>query len=155
MSQQRHEAQVSWHRDGAAFLDRRYSRAHEWAFDGGARIQASAAPCHVPVPYAVPEAVDPEEAFVASVSSCHMLWFLSIAAKRGFVIDRYVDEAHGVIEANQAGRRAFTRVTLAPKVEFGGGRSATPAELDAMHREAHNECFIANSLRCDVVIAAT
>lgn len=148
-----HRAQISWRRNGAEFIDHRYSRAHEWGFDGGARVQASAAPSNVPEPYSVPEAVDPEEALVAAASSCHMLWFLALAAKRGFVVDSYVDEASGLMARDQAGRQAFSRITLHPRVAFNGSQpSAT--ELAALHEEAHNSCFIANSLRCEITVAA-
>lgn len=149
----KHMAHISWSRKGDAFVDRRYSRVHEWRFDGGARFSASASPFNVPAPYSSTEAVDPEEAFVAAVSSCHMLWFLSIAARGGFVVDRYDDEAHGVIDRTPAGKLAFTRITLSPRIEFVGARQPTDEEVDAMHRDAHSECFIANSLTCEVVIA--
>lgn len=148
-----HRAQISWRRNGVEFVDHRYSRAHEWQFDGGARVLASAAPGNVPEPYSVPEAIDPEEALVAATSSCHMLWFLALAAKRGFVVDSYVDEASGLIGQNQAGRHAFSRITLHPQVTFSGNQP-TETELAALHEEAHNSCFIANSLRCEITIAA-
>lgn len=154
MPQQRHEARIDWHRDGANFVDQRYSRVHQWSFDGGSTVQASASPSNVPTPYSSPAAVDPEEALVAAASSCHMLWFLAIAAKRGFVVESYRDEAWGMIGDDPVGRRAFTRITLEPRIEFSGSKRPDPAEVDAMHAEAHHECFIANSLRCDVVVAA-
>ncbi len=144
-------ATVSWQRDGAAFLDNRYSRKHEWAFDGGVRVAASASPDVVPPPYAVAEAVDPEEAFVASLSSCHMLWFLSLAAKRGFRVDSYVDAAVGELKPDAAGQLAVTRVTLRPKTTFSGERIPTAAELAAVHHAAHESCFIANSVKTQVV----
>jgi organic hydroperoxide reductase OsmC/OhrA len=102
------------------------------------------------LPYSKAEAVDPEEAFVASLSSCHMLWFLSIAAKRGFCVDSYADDAVGLMEKNPSGRLAMTRVTLRPKAIFSGERLPTTVELQAMHHEAHEECFIANSVKTDV-----
>jgi organic hydroperoxide reductase OsmC/OhrA len=147
-----HRAQVSWRRNGVEFVDHRYTRGHEWYFDGGARIEASASPSNVPGPWSVPEAVDPEEALVAATSSCHMLWLLALAARRGFVVDEYTDEATGVIEGDAAGRRAFSRITLRPRVLFSGN-GPSEAELSELHEEAHNNCFIANSLRCEVVIA--
>ena len=147
-----HRAQISWRRNGVEFIDHRYSRAHEWGFDGGARVQASASPSNVPEPYSVQEAVDPEEALVAAASSCHMLWFLAHAAKRGFVVDSYVDEANGFIAADQAGRHVFTRITLHPLVAFSGDQP-TEAEVAALHEEAHDSCFIANSLRCEITVA--
>ncbi|MBI1876320.1 MAG: OsmC family protein [Acidobacteria bacterium] len=145
-------ARVQWSRRGAAFTDHRYSRGHEWSFDGGLRVAASASPGSVPLPYAVVEAIDPEEALVASASSCHMLWFLSIAAKRGLVVDTYVDDATGMMEKNGDGKLAITRITLRPRVEFAGGRRPSGDELRALHEEAHGECFIANSLRSTIVI---
>ena len=153
MPQQRHGARISWRRDDVAFVDQRYSRTHQWTLDGGATIQASASPSNVPEPYSDPNAIDPEEALVAAASSCHMLWFLAIAARQGFVIDSYVDEPEGLIEEVGAGRRAFSRITLRPQIEFSGGRRPELAEVDAMHAEAHNSCFIANSLSCDVIVA--
>lgn len=146
----RHTASISWARDGAVFTDDRYSRAHRWRFDGGIEVPASASPHVVPEPLSVAEAVDPEEAFVASLASCHMLWFLAIAAKRGFVVESYRDEAAGVIERNADGVLAMTRVTLRPEVAFGGETRPSAAEHEAMHHEAHEKCFIAASVRTDV-----
>lgn len=154
MPMHRYDARISWRRNGATFSDDRYSRGHEWSFDGGVRVSASSSPRVVPAPYSVVEAVDPEEALVASASSCHMLWFLSLAARRGFVVDSYVDDAFGVMEKNPAGKLAFTRITLRPRVEFSAQKSPTGAELDALHHAAHDECFIANSLKCEVVVEA-
>jgi len=150
----RHTAVVSWSRGDARFTDNRYSRRHVWRFDGGVEVPASSSPHAVPLPYSSAKAVDPEEAFVASISSCHMLWFLSIAAKRGYAIDRYVDEAEGFLEKNDEGRMAMTRVILRPRIAFGD-RLPSSDELASMHDEAHHECFIANSvktvIRCDPV----
>jgi organic hydroperoxide reductase OsmC/OhrA len=143
-------AVVLWERNGAAFTDNRYSRGHQWRFDGGIEVPASSSPLSVPVPLSVAEAVDPEEAFVASLSSCHMLWFLSIAAKRGFLIERYRDEAVGVMATNADGRTAMTVVTLRPDAAFAGERMPLRGELDAMHHEAHERCFIANSVKTEV-----
>jgi organic hydroperoxide reductase OsmC/OhrA len=143
-------AVVLWERNGATFTDNRYSRGHRWRFDGGIEVPASSSPLSVPVPLSVAEAVDPEEAFVASLSSCHMLWFLSIAAKRGFLIERYRDEAVGVMATNPDGRTAMTIVTLRPDVAFTGERLPSRGEIDAMHHEAHDRCFIANSVRTEV-----
>lgn len=150
----RYEARISWARDGATFTDQRYSRGHEWSFDGGVRIAASASPTVVPLPYSVVEAVDPEEALVACTSSCHMLWFLSLAAKRGFVVDRYRDEATGVMDTTPEGRLAITRITLRPRIEFSGDKSPTAEELASLHHSAHDQCYIANSLRSEVVVEA-
>jgi len=145
-----HTAVITWQRNGAAFTDNRYSRAHQWAFDGGVEIPASASPHVVPLPYSVAEAVDPEEAFVASLSSCHMLWFLSIAAGRGFVVESYRDEAKGVMGKNDEGRLAMTRVTLHPRVTFAGGSTPSAEQISAIHEAAHEQCFIANSVKSDV-----
>jgi organic hydroperoxide reductase OsmC/OhrA len=141
---------VEWKRGNAPFTDNRYSRGHTWRFDGGVEVPASSAPSVVPLPLSVAAAVDPEEAFVASLSSCHMLTFLYIAAKRGFVIDDYRDEAIGLLEKDERGGRAMTRVTLRPAIHFIGARQPTPADIDTMHHEAHEQCFIARSVKTDV-----
>src|SRR5690349_3507738 len=112
----RYEARVVWSRNGEKFLDNRYSRAHEWIFDGGARVPASSSPTIVPEPMSVAACVDPEEGLIASASSCHMLWFLSLAVKHGFVVDRYVDAADGVMDKNKDGKVAITRITLRPEI---------------------------------------
>ncbi|MET0534447.1 MAG: OsmC family protein [Steroidobacter sp.] len=142
-------ATIYWQRLGAVFTDQKYSRAHEWRFDGGVTVPGSSSPHVVRVPYSDPAAVDPEEAFVASLSSCHMLFFLSLAAKQGFVIDSYEDAAIGVMGKNEAGRMAMTVVTLRPKAIFSG-RQPTPRELDDLHHRSHEECFIASSVKTDV-----
>ena len=141
---------VIWNRNGAVFTDNRYSRGHVWQFDGGIEVPASASPQAVPKPLSVAEAVDPEEAFVASLSSCHMLWFLTIAAKRGFLVEKYRDEAIGIMAKNAEGRLAMTQVTLRPHIEFGGSNLPNKEDLDAMHHQAHEECFIANSVKTEV-----
>lgn len=150
----RYTARTAWSRDGATFSDNRYSRGHEWSFDGGVVVPASASPSIVPAPWSVAEAVDPEEALVASASSCHMLWFLSLAAKRGFVVDSYIDDAFGVMEKNAQGKLAFSRITLQPDVSFGGATQPTEDEIAFLHHDAHAECFIANSLKCEIVVEA-
>jgi len=141
---------IAWRRGTAAFTDNEYSRAHTWAFDGGIEVPASSSPAVVPLPWSQAEAVDPEEAFVASLSSCHMLWFLSIAARARFCVDSYVDDAVGVMGRNPAGKLAMTLVTLRPKVAFAGARLPTDDEIAAMHHKAHAECFIANSVKTEV-----
>ena len=145
-------ATVSWQRGDARFVDNRYSRAHEWRFDGGAIVPASSSPHSVPPPLSDSSGVDPEEAFVATLSSCHMLWFLSIAAKRGFVVDSYVDDAVGHLEKNENGRLAITRVTLRPAVRFSGEPVPTADEIGELHDRAHHECYIANSVRTVVTV---
>ena len=146
----RHTASVHWTRGDARFTDNRYSRAHVWRFDGGVEVHASSSPHSVPIPYSSAEAVDPEEAFVASLSSCHRLWFLSIAARGGFCVDRYTDNAQGLMARNAAGKMAMTQVTLRPEVVFSGEKRPTREQLDALHHKAHDECFIANSVTTDV-----
>lgn len=148
----KYEARIAWQRAGAVFTDNRYSRGHTWSFDGGVTVPASSSPLTVKAPYSVAEAIDPEEALVAATSSCHMLWFLSLAARQGFVVDRYADSAFGVMEQNADGRLAFTRITLCPAIEFAGERRPSAEEVAALHHRAHEECFIANSLKCDVVV---
>ena len=147
-----HKARIAWQSDGA-FASGRYSRRHEWHFDGGADVVASASPDVVPVPLSDPAGVDPEEALVASVASCHMLWFLSLARDAGLAVDSYVDEAEGAMGRIAPGRLALTRIALRPAIVFSG-RQPSEAELDALHREAHERCFIANSLKTDVVVEA-
>ena len=143
-------ATIRWQRDGAGFLDDDYSRAHDWVFDGGQVVPASASPHIVPLPNSVAENVDPEEAFVASLSSCHMLFFLSLAMKRGIIVDEYVDEAEGVMEKNDEGRIAITRVTLRPRASYVG-EAPGREQLEKLHHRAHDLCFIANSVRSEVV----
>lgn len=143
-------AQILWQRDGADFLANAYSRRHLIRFDGGAQLAGSSSPQVVPLPLSDPAAVDPEELFVASLSTCHMLWFLSVAAKRKFEVDSYLDNAQGVMEANAAGKMAMTKVTLRPEVTFSGGRRPSHEQLDELHHRAHEECFIANSVTTDV-----
>ena len=146
-------ATVRWNRDGAeGFTKGQYSRAHEWAFDGGAVVPASAGPAHVPPGTANLAGVDPEEAFVASLSSCHMLFFLDFARRAGLVVDDYVDEAEGVLEKRADGKMAMTKVTLHPRVTWGGDPPDDAALADLHHR-AHEACFIANSVNTDVTVA--
>lgn len=144
-------ARVLWQRGDQPFGDNRYSRGHLWQFDGGLEVPASSSPHIVPLPGSVAENVDPEEAFVASLSSCHMLFFLAIAARRGFVIDEYSDDAVGVMEKDERGRMSITRVTLRPQVRFSGEKVPSRAQLEKMHHQSHEQCFIANSVRSEVV----
>ncbi|UXB13576.1 OsmC family peroxiredoxin [Aeromonas dhakensis] len=142
-----YSATISWQRGASEpFVDQRYSRAHRWEFDGGVRVPASSSPHVVPLPWSVAENVDPEEAFVAAISSCHMLTFLWLAARAGYRVESYRDEAVGIMEANARGRQAITRVTLQPLVQFGGERQPDLAVLEQLHHQAHEECFIANSV---------
>ncbi|MGC1172305.1 OsmC family protein [Polaromonas sp.] len=143
-------AEVLWLRNEGDFAGNRYSRRHLLRFDGGLEVPGSSSPHVVPLPMSDASALDPEEAFVSSLSSCHMLWFLSIAAKRKFCVDRYFDAAEGVMEKNADGKMAMTVVTLRPDVEFSGERQPTRGELDRLHHEAHDACFIANSVKTEV-----
>ena len=151
MAGHEYHAQVHWTRGAAAFLDKRYSRGHTWRFDGGIEVPASSSPSVVRVPMSVEAAVDPEEAFVASLSSCHMLWFLHLAAEGRWCVDDYSDAATGVMGENREGRMAMLRVTLHPKVAFAGAHPDRAA-LEELHHRAHEACFIANSVTTDVRI---
>lgn len=146
-----HIAEVHWSRGDQDFLDNQYSRKHLLRFDGGIEVPGSSSPHVVPVPMSIIAAVDPEEAFVASLASCHMLWFLSIAAKQGFCVDRYTDIASGTMEKNAEGKLAMTVVTLKPLVQFSGNKMPTPQQILDMHHEAHEACFIANSVKTQVL----
>jgi organic hydroperoxide reductase OsmC/OhrA len=146
----RHEAAISWQSDGE-FATGGYSRRHEWRFDGGAVVVASSSPDVVPVPMSDATGVDPEEALVASVASCHMLWFLSLAQQAGLEVARYADAAVGEMGRIAPGRMAVTRITLRPEIDFSG--VAPDSEmLERLHGQAHERCFIANSLRAEIVV---
>ncbi len=144
-----HHATIEWGRETPDFSYETYNRDHDWAFDGGTTIRASAAPAY----RGDPGRVDPEEAFVASLSSCHMLTFLAVACKRRFVVDSYRDQAVGTLEKGPGGTFAITRVILRPRVVFGGQRTPAPEELRKLHEQAHHACFIANSVTTEVVVA--
>lgn len=141
-----HLATVRWNRGNADFGANKYSRAHDWEFDGGAVVAASASPDIVPLPLSAAENVDPEEAFVASIASCHMLYFLAIAAKRGFVVDTYTDHASGNLGKTDSGRTAMTKVTLRPDATYSGEVIPDADRIRKMHHRAHELCFIANSV---------
>ena len=144
-------ASIIWNRNDQIFIDQKYSRAHQWAFDGGVSVPASASPHIVPLPYSVEANVDPEEAFVASISSCHMLFFLDISSKKKLLIDSYIDNAEGILEKNTDGKLAMTRVILNPTIIFSGKQ---PSEelLHKIHHLSHQECFIANSVKTVVTV---
>jgi organic hydroperoxide reductase OsmC/OhrA len=147
-------ADILWHRTaGEAFVDSRYSRAHEWRFDGGVVVPASSAVASVPLPYSKSENVDPEEALVAAASSCHMLTFLYVAARARFVVDSYRDHAVGTMSADERGRKSITRIALHPRVRFSGPSAPDAASVERLHHEAHEECYIANSLRSEITVA--
>jgi len=143
-----HEASVSWQRGEQRFTDNRYSRAHAWHFDGGITVPASSSDKVLPVPLSTAEAVDPEEALVAALSSCHMLFFLSYAARAGFVVDRYEDSATGTLGKIE-GRSCMTSVTLAPHVTFQGSRPDLE-QFHQLHHAAHADCYLANSVNFEV-----
>lgn len=145
-----HTAEVTWIRGEQDFLDKRYSRRHTLRFDGGVEVPGSSSPHVVPVPMSEAAAVDPEEAFVSSLASCHMLWFLSIAAARKYRVDRYFDSATGVMAKNADGRMAMAVVTLRPRVSFSGENLPSREQVERMHHLAHEECYIANSVRTEV-----
>ncbi|MBB5605959.1 MULTISPECIES: OsmC family protein [unclassified Janthinobacterium] len=144
-------ATVSWQRAGQEFANQRYSRGHEWQFDGGLRVPASSSPLSVPLPMSVAANVDPEEALVAAASSCHMLFFLSLAAQRGYTIDDYRDDAVGEMGRQADGRTGFTRIVLRPRIAFAGTPPTADA-LAALHHDAHTRCYIANSLKADIIV---
>lgn len=143
-------AEVIWQRGEQDFLGNRYSRKHLLRFDGGLEVPGSSSPHVVPVPMSDAAAVDPEEAFIAALASCHMLWFLSIAADQQFCVDSYQDAAIGVMTKNSAGKLFISRVTLRPAVEFSGPHLPTREQIKQMHHQAHEECYIANSVRSEV-----
>ena len=146
-----HVVSVRWERDPkAAFTDHRYNRRHSWHFDGGAVVAGSSSPHVVPVPGSDPAAVDPEEAFVASISSCHMLWFLDLAARDGWIVDEYRDDASGLMARNAQRQVAITVATLRPAVRFGGERRPDEAAVRELHHRAHEACFIANSVKTEI-----
>jgi organic hydroperoxide reductase OsmC/OhrA len=141
-----YRARVSWVNAGPDFLANQYSRVHQWQFEGGQTIDATAAPAIVPAPWSEAANVDPEQAFVASLSSCHMLFFLHFAARQGYRIESYEDEAEGLMEKNAGGRMAITRVVLRPRVTFTGHKKLDTGAAEALHEAAHKHCFIANSV---------
>lgn len=143
-------ATIRWQRADQSFTDNKYSRGHEWAFDGGITVAASASPDIVPLPMSVAENIDPEEAFVASLSSCHMLFFLDIAAKSGFVVDEYTDAASGRLGKNAEGKIAITKVVLRPSATYSGEKIPDREKIEKMHHRAHALCFIANSIKSEV-----
>lgn len=147
-------AEVVWTRDGAVFTDNRYSRGHVWRFDGGVEVPASSSPLSVKLPLSRADAVDPEEALVAAVASCHMLFFLGFAAKAGFVVDKYEDAPVGVMTKNEQGKLFVSKITLSPAITFSGPKQPSADELDALHHRSHEECYVANSVRAEVVVVA-
>ncbi len=149
-----HTATIVWERTGepSDFLRGRYSREHTWAFDGGVTVPASPSPSVVRVPYSNPANVDPEEAFVAAIASCHMLTFVYLAGRAGIVVDGYRDTAVGIMTKNDRGVSWVSTVTLYPHIRYGGEKTPTPEEESRLHHEAHEQCFIANSVRTTIVV---
>jgi len=149
-----HRATIAWKRTGPDFGRGKYSREHTWTFDGGLTVPASSSPAAVPLPYSNPAHVDPEEAFVAALASCHMLTYLFVASREGFQVERYDDEAVGVMTKNERGALWVSAVTLRPQIEYGGERVPSPADEARLHHAAHEQCFLANSVKTDVTVEA-
>jgi organic hydroperoxide reductase OsmC/OhrA len=147
-----HKATIRWKRASPDFLKGKYSREHTWSFDGGLTVPASPAPSSVPAPYSNPANIDPEEAFVAAVSSCHMLTFLYLAYKQGFQVDSYDDEAVGLLTKNEKGIPWVSSITLYPKIIYGGEKLPTPSDEERLHHLAHEQCIIANSIKTEVTV---
>jgi organic hydroperoxide reductase OsmC/OhrA len=148
-----HTAIITWKCTSPEFLKGKYSREHTWTFDGGTTVPASSAPAVVPAPFSNPAAVDPEEAFVASMSSCHMLTFLHLASRQGFQVDSYVDNAVGEMGKTEQDVPWVSLVTLNPKIVYSGDRRPTPADEERLHHQAHEKCFIANSVKTEIRVA--
>jgi organic hydroperoxide reductase OsmC/OhrA len=149
-----HKATVRWECNSSDFLKGKFSREHTWTFDGGLTVPASASPSIVPAPYSNPANIDPEEAFVASLSSCHLLTYVYVAYRQGFQVNSYQDDAVGVLTKNDQGALWVSRVTLNPKIVYGGDKRPTPADEERLHHLAHEQCFISNSVKTEVVVNA-
>jgi organic hydroperoxide reductase OsmC/OhrA len=147
-----HVATIRWQRGDADFLAGKFSRVHTWSFDGGASLEASAAPSVVPAQFTSAAAVDPEEALVASAASCHMLTFLYFAYKQGFEIDRYEDQAVGLMTKGANGVPWVSTITLRPKIVYGGDKKPTAEQEKRLHHDAHEKCFIANSVKSEIKV---
>jgi organic hydroperoxide reductase OsmC/OhrA len=147
-----YKAGIQWKRNGARFVDQKYQRIHTWTFENGLKLQAAASPHIVGASFTDTSVIDPEEAFTASVGSCHMLWFLSLAAGRGFVVNRYLDQSEGTLEKNSEGRMAMTKVLIQPVVSFDAENAPSEDVFLKLHQQAHRKCFIANSVKSDIEI---
>jgi organic hydroperoxide reductase OsmC/OhrA len=147
-----HRAVIRWKHTGTDFVRGKYSREHTWSFDGGLVVPASSSPSVVPAPWSNSTAVDPEEAFVAAVSSCHMLTFLYVAGKAGFHVERYEDEAIGTMTKNERGTPWVSAIMLQPKIVYIGSTQPSPAEVEHLHHEAHEQCFIAQSVKTEITV---
>jgi len=148
-----YKAAIRWKRGNGDFLKGKYSREHTWQFDGGLTVRASSSPHVVPTPWSNPANVDPEEAFVASVSSCHMLTFLYLASKQGFQIESYDDEAVGTMTKGANGAPWVSLVTLNPQIVYGGDKKPDHSQEEHLHHQAHEQCFIANSIKTEVKVS--
>lgn len=148
-----YKATIDWKLNGPNFAKGQFSREHIWKFDGGITVAASASPAVVPAPWSNAANVDPEEAFVASIASCHMLTFVWFASRGGFTLTSYTDDAVGVMTKNERGAMWVSTVTLNPQLVWNGERVPTAEEIAALHHRAHEECFIANSVKTDVRVA--
>lgn len=147
-----YKTKIEWYRAAdETYTDRKYSRVHSWQFEGGITVAATASHHIVPLPYSNPDNVDPEQAFVASLSSCHMLTFLDIAAAHRFVVDSYIDDAEGFLEKDKTNRLVMTKVILKPRIIFSGDKRPKYEDLEKMHHKAHELCFIANSVKTEVI----
>jgi len=144
-----HASRIEWSRGSSPFSDDSYTRGHRWILDGGIEVPASSAPG---IPNAVERAIDPEEGVLSSLASCHMLFFLALAMRKNFVVDRYTDEPSGVIDRNDAGKKAFVEIIMRPAAEFSGEVLPTAEEIDQLHARAHSLCFVANSLNARILI---
>jgi len=147
-----HKATVRWKLEGGDFLKGRYSREHTWTFDGGLTVPASPSPGVVPAPYSNPANVDPEEAYVAAISSCHMLTFLYVAMRQGIVVESYEDDAVGVMRKNEGGAIWISAVTLNPRIAYGGEKRPSADDEERLHHLAHEQCFIANSVKTEITV---
>lgn len=147
-----HRASIGWKRTSPDFLKGKFSREHTWTFDGGFTMPASPSPSVVPVPYSNPAHVDPEEAFVASISSCHMLTFVYLASRQGFQLDSYDDAAVGLMTKNERGVFWISRVTLSPRIVYSGATRPSPAEEAKLHHLAHEQCYLANSVKTEIIV---
>jgi organic hydroperoxide reductase OsmC/OhrA len=147
-----HKAKILWRHSQGDFLKGTYSREHSWTFDGGMTVPASSSPAAVRIPFSNPANIDPEEAFVASLSSCHMLTYLFLASRKGFEISDYEDEAIGLMTKNERGMLWVSSVILHPRITYSGTKKPTREEEAQMHHAAHEQCFIANSVKTNVTV---
>jgi organic hydroperoxide reductase OsmC/OhrA len=148
-----HKATIAWKLNGPSFLKGQFSREHTWTFDGGAVVPASPSTSIIPAPWANPAGVDPEEAFVASIASCHMLTFLWVAGRQGFIVESYEDDAVGVLSKNEKRIAWVSAVTLNPRIVYGGDKRPTRDDEAKLHHDAHEHCFIANSVKTEITVA--